>query len=213
MSEFNQLLSRINLANVTSLLLYGADASEKNADSYEANINASFNIICEKLAKIFPCTPENDEILHDLLVEFATTHSDVYLQVGAIIGFQLYKVMEQGYTNTQSTNIDNFLKECATSNEKSKKEILCNSLLDDFLEKRINGTLGPILTTNSQYQDIKDKADAKTAELKKYSLNDDQMEAIDHALSANNAVGAVYGLLAYKQGFEDARNLLAELLK
>lgn len=53
--------------------------------------------------------------LHDIIADFALVHGDVYLQAGVLIGFQLYKVLEQEYHSPQMTGLDSLLKKYTDS--------------------------------------------------------------------------------------------------
>lgn len=214
MSEFDDLLSKVNLDSLTTYLLYGSEPLEILTGAFDDRVNNAYNTVFKKLTDLFSCSSEKKEPLYNLIVDFASTHCDVYLQTGIILGFQLYKIMESGYLDLKSPSVDRLLKECMSSNEDVTGDIpKPNSLLDDLFEQRINGALELLLTATPEYQHIKNEVEQKITGLDKFALTSEQTKAIDQALSASNAAGAIYGKLAYKQGFEDARNLLLQFLK
>lgn len=84
-------------------------------------------------------------------------------------------------------------------------------LLNELFEERIDGVLEVSLDADEDYQNSIKKVDDLLDKLLKTKLSKKQRLKIDRVVSANNACGAEYGRLAYRQGFYDSMNLIAEL--
>ena len=85
------------------------------------------------------------------------------------------------------------------------------NLLDILAEERIYKGLDKVLNDNELYQMMQKEVDEALNQLEKVGLSREQNKAIDKALSAVNASGAVYGAIAYKQGLYDGIKLMAEV--
>lgn len=90
-------------------------------------------------------------------------------------------------------------------------ETIENSLLDILAEERIHKSLENVLNDNKLYQERQKEVDATINELEKVGLSREQKKVVDKALSAVNASGAAYGIVAYKQGLYDGIKLVSEV--
>lgn len=90
-----------------------------------------------------------------------------------------------------------------------KKDIV----LDEIFSSRMNHALELSLAMDENYNKVVKKEENLLNKLGKIKLSNKQRLAVDRALSANNACSAEYGRIAYRQGFQDAIKLMAELLK
>ena len=98
MNEFKSMLERIDLKNLLPVLMYGSESLyEEEFDSYKEKLDDAFTNLFDKLRKIYPsASPDNDD-LFDALVVFALIHNEVFFEMGAIVGFQLYKNFENSF--------------------------------------------------------------------------------------------------------------------
>lgn len=95
MSEFKSMLERIDFKNLLSEVMYGSDSIyDEEFDSYKEKLENAFTVLFDKLRKIYPSASPDDDDLFDALVGFALIHNEVYFEMGAIVGFQLYKNFE-----------------------------------------------------------------------------------------------------------------------
>ena len=214
MTEFTEVLERIDISRIAAFFLFGSEPTNVITDSYEERINTSYKEIFKRLEEIFPSADKNNEDVQDAISELVVTHSDVFLQIGVMIGFQLYKVLEQNYHNPKSAGIDKILKKYIASLTKPQEDTPEeSSLLEHFFEERRFSSLEEALETNDDYQNALKTCSEELDKLKQCGLDNEQKKAVDKALSATNAVGSEYGTAAYRLGFHDARKLMLELLK
>ncbi len=214
MTEFTKILDRIDISRIAAYFLYGSESTSSITDSYEERISASYKEVYAKLETLFPTADKTDPALQDAISDLALTHSDVYLQVGVLIGFQLYKVLEKEYHSPKAAGIDKVIKNYITSagkNRKDRQDEDC--LLENFFEFRKCHSLEKMLACNEEYQNASRKCEEEVEKLGRQNLNDEQRSAVDKAISAANAAGAEYGAAAYQQGFDDARRLFMELFQ
>lgn len=209
MNEFTKIFERVDIDNLVSYFLYGVDTFEEITDTYAERIRASYDELLSYLQERFPGTDGEDEELGNEICNFASIHDDVHIQVGIIIGFQLYKALEQGYYNPQGADIKKIIHNFAVSADNPQKTE--ESLLEDFFEKRISTALKAALVSGIQYQAALKKQNESISRLEKCGLSMEQKSKVDEALSASQALNTEYGREAYKQGFADAHKLLTEL--
>ena len=140
---------------------------------------------------------------------FASIHGEVHFQVGLLIGFQLYKRMEQGYLNLHEENLQNgVLKFIAPDGNWRKND---TSFLEDFLEKRMQEALEPSVVSDERYQEALTKQKGSVKQLEECDLNKEQREKVEQVLLTSQTLNTEYGKAAYKQGYMDAYKLLTEL--
>lgn len=87
-----------------------------------------------------------------------------------------------------------------------------NKLLEALFRERMDGALEMALEADEDYQYSTKKIDELLDKLLKTKLSKKQRLKIDRVVSASNSCGAEYGRVAYKQGFYDSINLMAELM-
>ncbi len=212
MTEFTKILDRIDISRIAAYFLYGSESTSSITDSYEERISASYKEVYAKLETLFPTADKTDPALQDAISDLALAHSDVYLQVGVLIGFQLYKVLEKEYNSPKAAGIDKVIKNYITSAGNSQKDTQGDDcLLKNFFEFRKCHSLEKMLAGNTEYQNASRKCEEEVEKLSRQK--DEQKSAVDKAISAANAAGAEYGAAAYQQGFDDARRLFMELFQ
>lgn len=86
-----------------------------------------------------------------------------------------------------------------------------STLLDELFEERINSALEIALDANENYQNSLKKLDEMLDKLLNTNLSKKQKLKVDRVISASNLCGFEYGRVAYRQGFYDSMNLMAEL--
>lgn len=85
------------------------------------------------------------------------------------------------------------------------------NLLNYLWGERMHGALETSLQQDEDFQKATQMSNSEQDNLDKISLSSEQTKAVDKVISANNAVGAEYGRVAYRQGFSDSLKLLSEL--
>ena len=84
-------------------------------------------------------------------------------------------------------------------------------LLDTLVKERMRATLDIVLRSDQYYQSTLTEQDKAFAQLESMGLDKEQNTIVDSAISANNAVGAAYGAVAYRLGLQDGIRLVSEL--
>ena len=90
---------------------------------------------------------------------------------------------------------------------KAEKE----TLLDVLVKERMRAALDIVLRNDQHYQSALAEQDKAFSQLEKTGLSKQQNDIVDRAISANNAVGAAYGAVAYRLGLQDGIQLASEV--
>lgn len=209
MNAFTRVLKRLDIDSLVSYYLYGVEPFEKNAEDYTERLNLSYDELFAKMKELFPDIDCENEDLANAVSIFGSIHGEVHFQVGLLIGFRLYKRMEQGYLNLHEENLLNgVLKFIAPDGNWHKND---TSFLEDFLEKRMQEALEPSSVSNEQYQEALKKQKESLEQLEECDLNEEQREKVEQVLLTSQTLNVEYGKAAYKQGYMDAYKLLTEL--
>ncbi|WP_310604246.1 DUF6809 family protein [Anaerosporobacter sp.] len=91
------------------------------------------------------------------------------------------------------------------------RKIIDDTLLEKLFSDRLSHALELTLNTDKDYQKAVREEDIMYKKLEKVKLSKKQKKKVENVISANNACGAAYGNVAYRQGFHDAVKLIAEL--
>ena len=96
MGEFSDMFRRVKLDNIIGYLIYGIEDYEiESRGTYEERIEKAFHKIFESLEKMNPSfSKENDE-LQSIIIDFSITHNEVYVEMGILLGIQMYRNLEQ----------------------------------------------------------------------------------------------------------------------
>ncbi len=209
MSAFTRVLKRLDIGSLVSYYLYGVEPFEKITEDYSEKLNLSYDELFAEMKELFPDIDCENEDLGNAVCIFASIHGEVHFQVGLLIGFQLYKGLDQGYLNLHEEDLKNgVLKFVAPDGNWYKTD---NSLLEDFLEKRMREALEPSSVSDEQYQEALKKQKESVKQLEECGLNKEQLEKVEQVILTSQTLNAEYGRAAYKQGYMDAYKLLTEL--
>ena len=85
------------------------------------------------------------------------------------------------------------------------------SLFDVVVDCSVNERMDSQLLQDKEYIRIQDKIAKQREQFNKLNLTKEQCQIVDRLLSAHTESGAVYGKMAYKQGFRDCAALLFEM--
>lgn len=80
-----------------------------------------------------------------------------------------------------------------------------------LMEERIHKGLEKALDDNELYQSAQKEVDEAINELENAGLSREQNKVAYKAISTVNVGGAAYGAIAYRQGFSDGVELVAEV--
>lgn len=212
MSEFSDMLERVKIDEVIAYLMYGVDSIAEHSETYEERIKNAYDEFFCKLESLYPSANRHNDDLYGAVLDFSIVHNEVYLEMGIIVGFQMYKNMEQGYMDFKVNGMEKIIKRNLSadkeSEEKSEKK---DSVLETLIDEGINYTLEASLRTDENYKKDKKMADETLDDIENIGLDKKQWSTVDKAVSSANALGAEYGRAAYKQGFRDSVKLLSEL--
>ena len=83
------------------------------------------------------------------------------------------------------------------------EESMDEKLMDIIIEERLDNVLDDTLQKDAGYQQSEQLKRQKCDRLKEIGLTEEQWEEVEEALMADNSYCAIYGELAYRQGFQD----------
>ena len=208
MSEFTEIIKKLNLENLMSYLIYGMDFSRESFENYEEKIENSFERLFDRLEQLYDGADRNDNRLFDTVSDFALLHDDIYFEAGVIIGFELVKILENGYQKHKAGDIEKILK---FSNDLRKAEEK-QTVMQQIIQERMDTALEETLRGKRTYQDLNKRVEKKLKELDKNKFTSEKWVIIDEVLSENNEKSSEYGRMAYQQGLLDTLNFLKNVL-
>lgn len=119
MSAFSDLQERVSLNNLVAYLMYGPEAEIENSGTYEERIKQSYDKIFADLGELFPSASRQNDDLCNAVLDFSITHNEVYFEMGLLIGFQLYKMLDDKHHNIDLTSLQSIIKKnCSHNSEK-----------------------------------------------------------------------------------------------
>lgn len=210
MSEFKDIFERGNLEDMLSYLFFDTALEWEEVNHYDNKIDVAYKMIFDKLENMFPTASRDDDDLHDTIVEFALIHNKVFLELGSIIGFQIYQKLEHGYQNLEARHIDDMESVDKKLKKQGEKRVNDN-LLDILSEERLHNAFEDALEQDANYVNTIRKIEKEHAKLIKKNFNQEQRNAIDKIIFAYNHMGAEYRRRAYKQGLQDGMKLISEI--
>lgn len=86
-----------------------------------------------------------------------------------------------------------------------------NGLLEIIALHRTGRELDEVLRKDKDYQEALAKQQEAFAMLEELNLSSEKKSVVDQVITANNHIGAVYGAVAYRRGFEDGIRLCIEM--
>lgn len=120
MSEFSDIMRRVNLGNIIGYLIYGIEDYEmEERGTYEERIENAFNRIFKSIEGICPFLNRQNDELQSAVIEFSVIHNQVYLEMGIIIGIQMYQNLEKQYIDL--SNINTIIEKNISADIKKKK--------------------------------------------------------------------------------------------
>lgn len=118
MSEFSNMLERVRLNSIIGYLMYGTeDSVVEDRGTYEERIKNAYDKIFGTLEEMFPSANKDNDKLFGAVMDFSITHNEVYLEMGIIVGIQMYKNLEQ-QPYLDLTNIQTIIKDTVSADMK-----------------------------------------------------------------------------------------------
>lgn len=111
MDELLYLLKKVKTENLVSYLIYDEDSTEETIESYGQKVKDSYDALFTRLESLYDDADRNDNQLFEAIADFAMVHDDTYFESGMLVGFQLYKSMEQGYKNHDISDVQDILNQ------------------------------------------------------------------------------------------------------
>ncbi len=225
------IFERATVGGVADYLLYGM-VPDRECRSYETRLDDA-DLAFEKVAKQY------DEDGSSVLLSAANTlvneNASVYMELGLQAGFLLVTDLFQNISRENAPAVNRKDSSNNTANDStsddsdsgsvdsdmaSNPEAHCpdtgwntkNTVLQELIRHRLDTALEDTLRKDRNYQESKQRAEAKACRLSKDMFTERQWELIDDALEENNASASEYGRAAYQQGLFDVLNLLSEIL-
>lgn len=121
MSELTEMLERIRLENLSAHIMYGSESNVEKGGNYANIIESSYDTIFEKLEKLYSGADRKDDGLYSAVMDFSIIHSEVYLGIGLLIGFNLHKNLEKGFKNLEVQDIQSSISKWSNTCKKDKK--------------------------------------------------------------------------------------------
>ena len=106
MEDFKQILKRVNFDGMISYLMYGVSSKEKQEGTYEERVQDAYDRIFDDLEGKFPTANREDDALYDIVLKFAMALSEVYMEMGVTVGFQLFKNFESNCKNFEAPGLE-----------------------------------------------------------------------------------------------------------
>lgn len=110
MCQLTEMLRRAKVDELISYLIYDTGANSEMAENYEQMINDSFIHFFEKLESLFPEVDREEDEVFSIVADLVTVHDDIYFSSGLLVGFQLYKNMEQSFENSKEFDMKDLLE-------------------------------------------------------------------------------------------------------
>lgn len=86
-----------------------------------------------------------------------------------------------------------------------------SNIFNIMADYSINEGMDSILLQNEEYMEMQNKIEEQMMQFDKLNLTKEQCLVVDRLISAHTESGAIYGKMAYKQGFQDCAALLLEM--
>lgn len=95
---YSESIEKFDIKALASYLLYSTGAGDiESLQNAHEKIENTFDILFDKLEESFPMASRDNDDLLNIIIDFAKVHDEIYFQMGLVMGFQLYKNMEQWY--------------------------------------------------------------------------------------------------------------------
>lgn len=229
MNFAKNIFERATVKGVADYLLYGM-VPDRECRSYETRLDEA-DLEFEKVAKQFD--EDGASVLLSAANALVNENASVYMELGLQAGLLLVTDWFQNISRENSPVVNRKVSSISTADDSdsgsgdsgmtSNPEAHCpdtewntgstgNTVLQELIRHRLDTALEDTLRKDRNYQESKQRAEAKACRLSKDMFTERQWELIDDALEENNASASEYGRAAYQQGIFDVLDLLSEIL-
>ena len=122
MEDFKQILKRVNFDGMISYLMYGVSSKEKQEGTYEERVQDAYDRIFDDLEGKFATANREDDALYDIVLKFAMALSEVYMEMGVTVGFQLFKNFESNCKNFEAPGLEAAIQKNLAALRESEKQ-------------------------------------------------------------------------------------------
>lgn len=213
MLAFSDVLKHSRFVDIMTYLICETEGKEKAMADYENKIQQSYEIFFTDIERLYSEANRKDDRLLDTVTEFIGIHDDIFFEAGMLVGFQLYKELDDSYIKHAKSDLPALLEQLTRRKENHQNSESTNSLLQIFSNYRICAVSEEIMNKNTEYHSVNEKAMQKIRQLEKIGLNQKQWQIADSVLSACNDRSTDYDKLTYMFGFKDAVKLIMEALE
>lgn len=115
MKEITDILLRSRFGNLIDYLVSEMPDTPEEDENYEKEeldhkVRQSFDTFYTELERLYPSVCFESDDFFNAVVDFARIHDDVYLKIGLLVGFQIYKELETNFKNIKTKDIISFLE-------------------------------------------------------------------------------------------------------
>ena len=226
MNFAKNIFERATVRGVADYLLYGM-VPDRERRSYETRMDDA-DLAFEKVAKQYG--EDGASVLLSAANALVNENASVYMELGLQAGFLLVTNLFQNISRENTPAVNRKVSSSRTADDSnsgsgdsdtaSDPEAHCpdiewntgNTVLQELIRHRLDTALEDTLRKDRNYQESKQRAEAKAGRLSKDIFTERQWELINDALEENNASASEYGRLAYQQGIFDVLDFLSEIL-
>lgn len=97
MRELAGFYERTKLDNLLRHLLWGDELDELTIEDFEKELRDSFELFYDQIEEIVPAFRREDDRVNDAVSNFTEAQSGVYLKLGVLTGFRLYRDLDAAY--------------------------------------------------------------------------------------------------------------------
>lgn len=131
MDEFTQMQERVKMDNMMDYLIYGNVADPIYRESargniYRKRIDEAFDVLFEKLERMFPSAGRDNDELYSALLRFSMTHQETYTEMGFLTGFRFCTNLQEACRKLGDGRMPSAVKDPVL-----KKDGACVVELDD----------------------------------------------------------------------------------
>jgi len=85
-----EIFERAHSQCLTQYLLYGNETvPSKDPKKHDERIDNSFELFYKGIKEKYPFINENDDFIYSLISELTTTHDEVFMEIGLIVGLEI----------------------------------------------------------------------------------------------------------------------------
>lgn len=106
MKTIQGIMERSKLESIVNYLMDGTESNEKRLNDYDNTIENSCKDFFDKLEQMLPDADRNNDELFGAVADLVVTHDDIFLEVGIVVGFNLYKSLELAYQKLGDGSIE-----------------------------------------------------------------------------------------------------------